>query len=295
LTTTGAKRANRIGTNSDATLQLQTGEFILTKDTFELNGEALVNGQYEATPGNTRYFGNASGAITLQLDAGSTATLANNVALVLSPGAPIIGEGKLVVGKTEIVGGTGGWWAGASNVEIKRPDGITSDRLATIIPATSGDAFIGRAGATITQKIGVGSTLTIGDTNAGVLNLGGTVLDNKPVAGAQLILEGDPNWTATNNIAGSVLFGNTGSSLVGGLSAGVSTPNVLTTASKIGGKTVGKLPGISSTVAIHTDTQGVGGTPASGNFLAITVTTANDGISSGSIESLIIDSTLLVE
>jgi hypothetical protein len=299
LTSTVAKQANRIGTTADATLQLQTGEFILTKDTFELNGEAVVNGQYDATPANTRYFGNGGGTLTIQLDAGSTATLANNVALNLSSGAPIIGEGKLVVAKTEIVGGAGGWWAVTSTPGTPETIVITAltDRTSSITVASSAPVFRGAAGATITQKIGLGSILTIGGTDAGVLNLGGTVVDNTPVAGAQLILEGDPNWTATNNIAGSVLFGNTGSSLVGGLSAGIpiTTTNVLTTASKIGGKTIAKLPGVASTVGIHTDTQTIGGTAAPGHFRNITVTTANDGISSGSIEDLVIDSTQLVE
>jgi hypothetical protein len=296
----------RVGTNSNAIVQLLNGEAILTKDKLELNGDASVWGRYDSVPGNPRDFGNGGGTLTFQINEGSTATLQDNTLFWFTAGAPILGEGKLVAGKTEIVGGTGGGWTvggplGSGNDTVLI--GAADDRTSSIAVYTStpNAVLIGSAGASITQKIGTDSELSLGDaTTPLTVNLGGTVSSEtipNPIAGAQFILEGDPNWTATNNIAGSVLFGNAGSVIIGGQSAGVAfaSASPLTTASKIGGKTVGKLPGISSTLAIYTDTVGVGGTPASGNFLGIRVTTANDGISSGSIENLIIDSTMLVE
>ncbi|MFP3090937.1 hypothetical protein LQZ21_11495 [Treponema sp. TIM-1] len=305
LTTDFAKRANRLGINSDATVELLNGEVIVTKDKLELNGDALVWGQYPYPSGSgTRNFANGGGTLTLQINEGKTATLQDGVIFWMGAGAPILGEGKLVVGKTEIVGGEGGWWtvpsastAGWANTIIT----AVNDRVSSIEWQNTGDpaAFTGRAGATITQKIGIGSRLLLGDSSyPAVINLGGTVEDNTPIAGAQLILEGDPAWTASATIAGSVILANANSQILSGASAGVSLPNGFTTASKIGGKNIAKVSGSSptpSTTLIHTDTQGVGATPASGNFLGITVVTADDGISSGSIESLIIDSTLLVE
>jgi hypothetical protein len=306
LTTDFAKRANRLGTTSDATVELLNGEVIVTKDKLELNGDALVWGQYPYPGGNgTRNFANGGGTLTLQINEGKTATLQDGVIFWMGAGAPILGAGKLVVGKTEIVGGKGGWWTLPSDFTIGWANMIITavdDRTSSIAWQNTGDpaAFTGKAGATITQKIGIGSRLFVGSSNAAVINLGGTVEDNTPIAGAQLILEGDPDWTASATIAGSVILAHADSQIRSGASAGIAFPNGFTTASKIGGKNIAKISGNApapSTTLIHTDTQGVGPTPASGNFLGITVgnTGAGDGISSGSVESLIIDSTLLVE
>jgi hypothetical protein len=306
LTTLAGKRAYNIGPeDSDATIELLNGEVIVMRAKWELNGDVLVGGRYPITPGITRYFGNGNGLVTLQINAGKTATLKDNVSFAMTAGAPLIGPGKLVAGKTEIIGGAGGWRvvstvaAATEMFHIFAINDRTS-RLQADGTATGTVVFTGRAGATITQKVGRNSLLTLGDGAAGaVINLGGTVVDAAPVAGAQLILEGDPDWTAAQNIAGRIVFTTVGSQILGSASsAGVAfnAAAPFTTASKIGGMAITKITsGATSTTGIHTDAEGTGGTPASGNFLGITVTTATDGISSGSVDSVIIDSTKLVE
>ncbi|MDR2631145.1 MAG: hypothetical protein LBC60_09500 [Spirochaetaceae bacterium] len=305
LTTAAAKAQKRFGPKDDpdATIQLLSGDFIQRKTTYELDGDAVLAKNYGVTSD-----------LTLQINEGKTATLKAPFALVVDIGettsGKLTGAGKLVAGSTEFSGGTGGWQAvlSAANAAVQSvaiiPDPAV-DAAALVIVSDADVVLTGGAGGSITQKIGPTSALTVGDaTTEAVINLGGTVTYDEsnrpiPVAGAQLILKGDPNWTASSTIAGSVILANTDSVILGGASAGVAFgTNAFTTAAKIGGRNIAKIsatPPTASSTQIHTDTQGVGPTPAAGNFVAIAVGTANDGIASGSTEDLIIDSTQRVE
>jgi hypothetical protein len=175
-------------------------------------------------------------------------------------GGKLIGAGKVVVGKTELSGGTGGWQAvGNASVTIHR-DG---DSAASI---WGSQTLRGGAGATITQLTGSGSTLNIGanDTNSAAnalkLNLG---------TGASLILKSGAN-------PGTVVIPKTTSYITLGSGTGGSNIGGVTTIT-IGGKAVTSATFV---VADYQVSGGklvkIGGTTPNGSISAST--TANSDV-----------------
>ncbi|MDR0588956.1 MAG: hypothetical protein LBG25_00250 [Spirochaetaceae bacterium] len=277
LTTNEAKDQKRFGPKDDpdATIQLLTGDFIQKKTKYEMNGDAVLAKDYGITPG-----------LTLQINEGKTAVIKEGVSfslLVRSTGTTsgkLIGGGKLVAGNTEITGGAGGWQA----VTATAPGNTVKLTISAAGSAASGIEasdgvviFTGSAGATITQKQGLGNTLTIGAVVATTINLTGTA----ETAGAQIILEGDADGEDADQFAdnpGKIVF-NVTDSLVQ-----IGTPTLSTafgTAAKIGEKTFGK----TGSPSIYTITD----SNNPGTFLALK-SAATSGIDGG-LEGVTIDST----
>jgi hypothetical protein len=195
----------------------------------------------------------------------------------------LIGGGKLVAGKTEIVGGTGGWQAviaavpaATQTLTISAASGTASGIEASVAAVQ----LTGGAGATITQKKGLDNTLTIGAVTATTINLQGTT----EVAGAQLILEGDTDGDDSDALPdnpGKIAFTVASSAVQ--IGATFTGNAVFSGAGKIGDKVFTKI----GTPAIHTT-----GTGAAGIYLGLQ-SVATSGITA-SLEDVIIDSTQAV-
>ncbi|MFP3090513.1 hypothetical protein LQZ21_09325 [Treponema sp. TIM-1] len=273
-----AKARKRIGPedDSDAKYQLLNGEIILKKNYFEFNGDAYL----------PKGHGVSEDAV-VQINAGKTVTLtgytdADGFVIISGPGidddpgGKLIGQGKLVAGNTEFVGGDGG-------LRAHYTDNTKSITIWAKSKTTSwlvgGDAVLtGGAGATITQKAGLGNSFAIGDTGKDtVINLGGTTT----LAAAQLILEGDADGEDADLFAdnpGRVVFKTTLSAVQ--IGAAFTANGAFTGAAKIGDKTFDKI----GTPTIYTNI-----TTAAGKFLGLKATV--DGGIAGGIDGITIDST----
>ncbi|GHV19318.1 hypothetical protein FACS189494_00560 [Spirochaetia bacterium] len=170
-------------TGADGFILNGTSLSIPATNVLELFGSTKVTvpaGFDLAIAGTLRLNGNSSGVASLALT-GATGT----------GGAKITGTGKLVAGKTEIVGGTGGWQAvglGAANdntVTIAAVAGSTVAVTANI--ASSGDqgaTLTAGAGASITQLAGLSNNLTIAASTT--IDLGGTIATSTTVGAINL-------------------------------------------------------------------------------------------------------------
>jgi hypothetical protein len=279
LTTATAKAQKRFGPEDDpdATVQLLNGDFIQTRTKYELNGDAVLAKAYGITD------------TTLQINEGKTATLKAGVAftfMIRSTGTTsgkLIGGGKLVAGKTEIVGGTGGWQAVVAAAPAATETLTISAASGTASGIEASDTAVqltGGAGATITQKKGLDNTLTIGAVTATTINLQGTT----EAAGAQLILEGDTDGDDADALPdnpGKIYFAIANSAVQ--IGATFTSNTAFSGAGKIGDKAFTKI----STPTIHT-TNAAG----AGIFLGLQ-SIITSGITAG-LDDVIIDSTQAV-
>jgi hypothetical protein len=139
----------------------------------------------------------ASGGVVALEDTGSLEL--NSAATTAGAGAKITGAGKVTAGKTEIVGGTGGWEAKISDNTTARAATIASvdADTASITGATDG-VLVAGANATITQLAGSGNELQIKAVTA--IDLKGVLAPNA-VVGSIVLHE-----SATPSAGGKVSF-----------------------------------------------------------------------------------------
>jgi hypothetical protein len=150
------------------------------------------------------------GGDTVELAAGTTVTIAPGKTFTLKAGAKIIGDGKLIAGNTEIMGG----WEVQSTATPPEDDFVTikyeSSGTTTITAsATSASLVAMGPGATITQRGGATNDLKL--ANDTIINLSTDGI---------LTLTAAPYNTAGDAVTAKakVSFGNTGSSIkIGGV------------------------------------------------------------------------------
>jgi hypothetical protein len=154
----------------------------------------LSNHKITITKGEVKLINNHAGAVnypviagdTLEILDGAKVTIAEGKGLALgaaAAGAKITGSGKLVAGKTEIIGGPNGWEAKASATGAVIIAAGASNNATTITADAAATSLVAGDGAAIIQSGGVVNSLTIKATGAtngnteGVINLatGGSI------------------------------------------------------------------------------------------------------------------------
>ncbi|MDR2630982.1 MAG: hypothetical protein LBC60_08680, partial [Spirochaetaceae bacterium] len=204
---------------------------------------------------------------TLEIAAGATLSIANGFKLTLNAegqgvGASLVGPGKLIAHKTEIVGGIYGGWqvtsgSGAANVTIAAA--AAASTITASVPTVS---LVAKGpGAVITQVGGAPNALTITCTSAvsteGVINL---------ASDGKLVLQG----TATT--APGILLPANGMIKIG---TGAATANVAAGALALTNATVGaSLTGKTAAQGASVLTQIIGA--ASTNTITGTTTPGDD-------------------
>jgi hypothetical protein len=252
----GSAAANvRIGETSDAInatgkfIALDSGaEFTFEKNKYTLSGAATVQ-QWTVSDGDTFEI-EANGVLTVATGGG-----AKNFMLIgpdsnaSTAGGKLIGAGKLVVGETEVVGGTGGWQVtGGASVIFS----ATTAEASFILSSTG--TLAGGTGASITQKAGtVGNALTLMSVTLDLSTAGSLVLTSGSNP-AKVTLAETTGIIKTGTSTGGSSLSSSGFDLVGtkaitsltiGISSGAVTANYEDTGKKLGSLAGGHTDGAS--------------------------------------------------
>jgi hypothetical protein len=219
------------------------GNTLTLGNNVNLRGDVTVNGTLNisgsAHPANNVIV-NAEGMINVS-GSGKSLTI-NNAELVINehgvvnlhdqgslvlaalpmPGAKIIGLGKVVAGKTEIIGGTGGWQVHGRGHSTTIMAGAANG--APNATSISGGQFDAKgAGATIVQLAGSGNSLTI--------DAGTTIALN----GTETSATGSIILTGAKSNPGAIIFAEKNTSVIS--TGNKAHANAFEDAIKIGGKT----------------------------------------------------------
>jgi hypothetical protein len=249
---------NDIVIAADTTMVIDEASTLKVKEgvTFTVAGTLNVvnSGTVMLTSGNT----NANGA-KLALAGGTDNTVDNG------RGGKLTGDGKVVAGATEIVGGKGGWQAVGANSSIAIEAGATANAKTAIITATSGGVLTAGVGAIITQTAKEGNLLTVAENTEIVLGGG-----SNGTAVGKLILVGGTN-------AGEIKLAGAGTSIV---STGATQNTPLSNASKIGGNTFQE--GSGGKASVYTTTG-----DSAGKFAKLLGGAAGNGLKGGDASNTI--------